>query len=59
MSLPYIPYTSGVRPSELHVYAIEECQSCARKAKREFKMGDYIMEEAGICGKVRGGRQSF
>jgi len=54
MSLPYIPYASGVRPSELHVYAIEECLNCGQKTKRDFKVGDYIMEEAGICGKCQG-----
>lgn len=53
-SLPPFPSTSGQKPSELHVYAIEECQNCKQKTKRDFKVGDYIMGAAGTCEKCRG-----
>jgi DnaJ-class molecular chaperone len=54
MSLPSFPSTSGLKPSELHVYTIEECQSCGQKTKRDFKVGDFVMGEAGICEKCQG-----
>jgi hypothetical protein len=54
MSLPYIPYASGEKPSELHVYTIEECPNCGQKTKRDFKVGDYVVGEAGICEKCQG-----
>ncbi|HUI23635.1 MAG TPA: hypothetical protein VLY82_04505 [Nitrososphaerales archaeon] len=54
MSLPPIPSTSGLKPSELHVYTIEECQSCKQKSKRDFKVGDFVMDVAGICEKCQG-----
>ncbi len=53
MSLPRIPLASGARPSELHVYTIEECQNCGQKTKRDFKVGDYILQEAGECDKCK------
>jgi hypothetical protein len=56
MSLPRIPSWSGVRPSELHVFTIDECRSCGQKSKRDFKVGDYITGEAGICEKCQGKR---
>ncbi len=49
-----IPYASGARPDQLHVYTIEECQSCKEKTKRDFKVGDYILGDAGTCGKCQG-----
>lgn len=54
MSLPPIPLASGAKPSELHVYTIEECQGCGQKTKRDFKVGDYILQEAGECEKCKG-----
>jgi len=54
MSLPMIPFASGAKPSELHVYTIEECQSCGQKTKRDFKVGDYVLGEAGTCEKCQG-----
>ena len=54
MSLPPFPLASGLKPSELHVYTIEECQSCKAKAKRDFKVGDYVLGEAGTCEKCQG-----
>ncbi len=54
MSLPYFPSTSGLKPSELHVYTIEECQNCKEKTKRDFKVGDYIVGAAGTCEKCQG-----
>jgi NAD-dependent SIR2 family protein deacetylase len=51
---PLPPSASGAKPSELRVYTIEECQNCKVKTKREFKMGDYIVGEAGICEKCQG-----
>ncbi len=54
MSLPPIPLASGARPSELHVYTIEECQSCGQKTKRDFKVGDYILQDVGDCEKCKG-----
>jgi len=54
MSLPMFPSTSGTKPGDLHVYTIEECQSCKLKTKRDFKVGDYIPAEAGVCEKCQG-----
>jgi hypothetical protein len=54
MSLPPWPSASGDRPVELHVYTIEVCQGCGLKTKRDFKVGDYIMGEAGTCEKCQG-----
>lgn len=54
MSLPPFPSFSGLKPSELHVYTIEECQNCKQKTKRDFKVGDYIAGTAGICEKCQG-----
>jgi len=54
MSLPPIPSTSGAKVSQLHVFTIEECQSCKEKTKRDFKVGDYIAGSAGACEKCHG-----
>lgn len=54
MSLPPFPSTSGVKPSELRVVTIEECQSCKEKTKRDFRVGDYVVQEAGTCEKCQG-----
>lgn len=55
MSFPFsFPSTSGLKPSELHVFTIEECQSCKLKTKRDFKVGDYIWSAAGTCEKCQG-----
>lgn len=54
MSLPPFPSFSGQKPSELHVYTIEECQDCKQKTKRDFRTGDYIAGEAGTCEKCHG-----
>jgi hypothetical protein len=54
MSLPPFPSFSGTKPSELHVFTIEECQSCRQKTKRDFKVGDYITGAAGTCEKCQG-----
>ena len=54
MSFPDFPSVSGARPSDLHVYTIEECQGCKQKTKRDFKVGDYITAEAGACEKCQG-----
>ncbi len=54
MSLPRIPMASGLKPSELHVYTIETCQSCGEKTKRDFKVGDYVLADAGTCAKCQG-----
>jgi len=54
MSLPPFPSTSGARPSDLHVYTIEECQNCREKTKRDFKVGDYVLADAGTCAKCQG-----
>jgi hypothetical protein len=54
MSLPPFPSTSGLKPSELHVYTTEECQSCKQRTKRDFKVGDYVMGAAGTCEKCQG-----
>ena len=54
LSFPGFPSTSGIKPSELHVYTIEECQSCKQKTKRDFKVGDYIAGDAGTCEKCHG-----
>jgi len=59
MSLPLFPMASGVRPSELHVYTIEVCQSCGEKTKRDFKVGDYVLGEAGACVKCQGRKTIF
>jgi hypothetical protein len=56
MSIPAYPYASGLRPSELHVYTIEECPVCKQKAKRDFKVGDYIMGTGGNCEKCQAQR---
>jgi len=56
MSLLPFPSTSGTKPSELHVYTIEECQSCKQKTKRDFKVGDYVTGDAGVCDKCQGKR---
>jgi len=56
MSLPRIPSVSGVKPGELHVFTIDECQSCGQKSKRDFKVGDYVMQEVGTCDKCAGKR---
>jgi len=49
-----VPYASGARPDQLHVCTIEECQGCKEKTKRDFKVGDYILEDAGTCSKCQG-----
>jgi len=54
MSFPSFPSTSGDRPADLHVFTIEECQTCRQKTKRDFRVGDYIMQEAGTCEKCQG-----
>ena len=54
MSLPPFPSVSGLKPSELQVYTIEECQSCKQKTKRDFRVGDYIIGAAGTCEKCQG-----
>lgn len=54
MSLPPFPSTSGDKPADLHVYTIEECQSCGQKTKRDFKVGDYVMAKSGPCEKCQG-----
>ncbi len=54
MSLPPFPSVSGLKPSELHVYTIEECQSCKQKTKRDFKAGYYVMNAAETCEKCHG-----
>ncbi|MDV3244318.1 MAG: hypothetical protein LYZ66_03980 [Nitrososphaerales archaeon] len=51
---PSFPSASGQKPSELHVYTIEECQTCKEKTKRDFKVGDYIVGAAGTCAKCQG-----
>ncbi|HUK79142.1 MAG TPA: hypothetical protein VLU91_00585 [Nitrososphaerales archaeon] len=56
MSLPPFPSTSGLKPSELQVYTIEECQNCKQTTKRGFKVGDYIMGATGTCEKCQGQR---
>jgi hypothetical protein len=56
MSLPPFPSTSGVKPSELHVVTVEECQGCKEKTKRDFRVGDYVMQEAGNCEKCQGSK---
>jgi hypothetical protein len=48
------PSTSGTKPSDLHVYTIEECQGCKQKTKRDFMVGDYITSEAGKCQECQG-----
>lgn len=32
-------------------YVVEECPVCGYKAKREFKDGDYVFKDSGICPK--------
>lgn len=54
MSLPPFPSFSGLKPNELHIYTIEECQNCKQKTKRDFKTGDYIAGAAGTCEKCQG-----
>jgi len=54
MSLPPFPSTSGVKASQLHVFTIEECQSCKQKTKRDFKVGDYVTSSVGACEKCHG-----
>jgi hypothetical protein len=54
LSFPGFPSTSGIKPSELHVYTIEECQGCKQKTKRDFKVGDYITADVGTCEKCGG-----
>jgi len=54
MSLPPFPSTSGDKPADLHVYTTEECQNCGQKTKRDFKVGDFVRGEAGICEKCQG-----
>jgi len=33
------------------VYSIEECSICGYKLKRDFKDGDYVLKESGVCPK--------
>ena len=54
LSLPLFPSFSGSRPGDLHVYTIEECQNCKQKTKRDFRTGDYITGDAGVCEKCQG-----
>ena len=54
MSLPPFPSFSGQKPSDLHVFTIEECQNCKQKTKRDFMVGDYITAAAGTCEKCQG-----
>jgi hypothetical protein len=54
MSLPPFPSTSGLKPSDLQVFTIEECQNCKQKTKRAFKVGDYVTSDAGVCEKCQG-----
>jgi len=56
MSLPPWPSASGDKPGDLRVYTIEECSSCGQKTKRDFRVGDYIMADAGVCEKCQGRR---
>jgi hypothetical protein len=49
MSLPLFPSTSGLKPSELHVYTIEECQNCKQKTKRDFKVGDFVSRPTSVA----------
>jgi hypothetical protein len=56
MSLPPYSSGSGLKPRDLRVYTIEECPSCKQKTKRDFKAGDYIVGEGGICDKCKGKR---
>ncbi|MGC8569572.1 MAG: hypothetical protein ACP5LW_06185 [Nitrososphaeria archaeon] len=30
-------------------YAVEECPRCGYKVKREFREGDYVLKQSGIC----------
>ncbi|MDG7035909.1 MAG: hypothetical protein JRN37_00155 [Nitrososphaerota archaeon] len=33
------------------VYTVEECAICGYKLKRDFKDGDYVLKESGVCPK--------
>ena len=54
MSLPFIPSTSGLKPSELHIYTVEECQNCAQRTRRDYRVGDYVLAEEGTCEECNG-----
>jgi len=30
-------------------YTVEECPKCGYKVKREFREGDYVLKQSGIC----------
>lgn len=32
-------------------YVIEECPVCGYKVKREFRDGDYVFKDSGLCPK--------
>ena len=49
MSTPMWYFASGLKPSQLRVFTIEECPSCKRKMRREFKAGDYIVGTGETC----------
>jgi len=53
MSLPMFPSFSGTKPSDLHIFTIEECPVCKQKLKRDFRVGDYIMGAGGTCEKCQ------
>lgn len=52
--MPYL--ASGLRPSELRVYTIEECPTCKLKMKRDFQVGDYVVGAGGTCEKCHAQR---
>jgi len=41
----------GEKKQNMQVFTIEECTSCGTKAKRAFKLGDYVYRDGAECAK--------
>jgi len=35
-------------------YTIEQCSSCQKELKREFKKGDYVFKDTSSCSECEG-----
>ncbi|MFP3132607.1 MAG: hypothetical protein RXO71_00320 [Nitrososphaeria archaeon] len=37
------------KTSQVKYFSVEECPKCGYKIKREFKEGDYVLKQSGLC----------
>jgi predicted nucleic-acid-binding Zn-ribbon protein len=57
-SLPGIPSFGKREKVQRKVFTVVECASCHAKTKQPFKVGDYVVKDAGKCEKC-GGAQAI